>query len=469
MEAINEDYLGKLSLSDLQRILAGNQYVLHFKIMTPETLEKQSRLFANYVVAIKPTDHPLQRTTKIRSFQELIDAVANTYKYSYYKVIFYIIKMYRTGFNSNLVMDSGSLVFGGHHLLYHTLVRKYLRHVDDEQDTVLTRRLDLYEYDFSDLTLLSYDDESGELNIDDDGNPVSITTSSNGDNLSSPEIDLTQIDFFNPLYEGILSDLQRNYNELSIVDLSSHTSSGDIGSRNNPLGNTCYDKENDEILIVTASGISDMLSKTWNLACGVVISNSTSDDIGRDCYTSIDNSEMDPRTLFYMVQSITGKLFGPVATVGRKLSYNNPVIDDTLPTGPNNNKGSTTSLNMGNKFGVNKGTSQAPKSVKTTGVSDKDQNKIRNSVNKLVKSVKKNTIGNKEFQNYVGQVVKQSGIKAADAVVNIFATEFLVNRFAEKGIGITDTSSDVKSGIPLLNYEQGKSDKRLTYGKNKPD
>jgi hypothetical protein len=147
MEAINEDYLGKLSLSDLQRILAGNQYVLHFKIMTPETLEKQSRLFANYVVAIKPTDHPLQRTTKIRSFQELIDAVANTYKYSYYKVIFYIIKMYRTGFNSNLVMDSGSLVFGGHHLLYHTLVRKYLRHVDDEQDTVLTRRLDLYEYD----------------------------------------------------------------------------------------------------------------------------------------------------------------------------------------------------------------------------------------------------------------------------------------------------------------------------------
>jgi hypothetical protein len=64
---------------------------------------------------------------------------------------------------------------------------------------------------------LSYDDESGELNTDDDGNPVSITTSSNGDSLSSPEIDLTKIDFFNPLYEGILSDLQRNYNDLSIV------------------------------------------------------------------------------------------------------------------------------------------------------------------------------------------------------------------------------------------------------------
>lgn len=437
VECTVEHYQNLYSLSDIQRTLTGNEYVFVFRVIPDlPDLRNQALYFARWIAGLKPMNNPLIKTSTARNYQELVTYIQEAYVYSALKPIFYGLRMYSGGFNLPIKMNTTNLLFQGHQLLYNTISQKFIILNDQINNTRLIKRVDLYQ---DDLEYISSD-------------PVWIET---------VEYDPNGYEFYNPRLEAILYDIKYNYPEISINNMSDFTPDTGSNPMENPVGNTCVKVEIiNEVPIqvgfyyTSVSSIADMSSKFWSLAVGISIDNDTDEDLTDAVYSF--TSSLDDQTIKYKVQSITGVLYGS----GHQYSRSRPE-DDTLPLGsPSPGNSSSTSLSSSSSLKPKNNNKRGAFGSRKTSNSNTLSSKIGKAANSIGNTIK-GTVTSEKFKNLVTDVIREAGIKAADAATKSLAASYLIETFGKRGLQIESDGSEVNSGLPLLKYEQNKSSKTM--------
>jgi hypothetical protein len=310
----DEAYLTLNSITDVRRSLKNEEYNWYYKIIPDlKSIDIQATIFSKKMVTEVTENNTLARVYKTKDFQVLIDKTREVYKYSYFKCLFYLQRMYEGGFNSKFISENTqSLVFIGHNCMYNTCASKHIRTTSMSSSTTCIKRLDVYQNDLKKSGL--FEDPVYQQGLYD--------------------IDGEIVDFYNPELEFLLKDILAYFPQVKLVDLGSSGLNCGTDHYSNPLGNMCY--SSDKVFIKSlkcTEMVHDNDSKYWNLANCIEIFDEDVLPSGDTIMLNISNIDLDKGTFKYMVHAITGlEVF-----LVRRDNNINPTPNDGQPLNGGNN------------------------------------------------------------------------------------------------------------------------------------
>lgn len=430
-DCCDEHLLAYLSLINTRQVLTNNEYYFIYEVMPDiKHIESQANLFASKVVTEVANSSTLFRTQRARNLDELRRRMQNTYKYSYFKVLYYVRNMYQLGFNVVHPNHGESLAFIGHVVLFNTLVRKFFRTTKVQNSTTLIRRCDLY--------LENFLDSIGK-------DPVWIAGTSG---------EMGANDFYSSEYEFVLADLKLNQPNVHIESLHRKDQSTGTVADFNPLGNCTYDQTGELIYSVVGPKISsDYLSKAWNLANCISLTSEVTLPNDDSVMITVPADNIDAEMLKFMVHSITGLNVMTGLSVYMAGDGDNISTDDTTPN-PGDNGGGGTRGGSG------------PLNAKPTGGKGRKSNK-RKGPGWGQRLIKTGQAGVKA----VGDVASHPMvIKLAEELAKSNSDqrrlEAITSVMNEYGVSTSHSSSDINSGLPLLKYGNSKGTTSTKFTKD---
>jgi hypothetical protein len=180
--------------SNIQYSRRNSEYEFEYSIIpNMDKIELQAEAFSRRICGLNPTDSPLSKTVKARTFGDLEILVKNSYIYSYLKVIHELRSMYDTGFNSSFSSGEGSFYYSGHLALLKHGQLKYIQESRIDYSSTIIKRLNLY---YSEVE--------------------QFLSSSDFFNKLLEEFESTGY-FFDTRLENVLDSIRRYYSEIAVV------------------------------------------------------------------------------------------------------------------------------------------------------------------------------------------------------------------------------------------------------------
>jgi hypothetical protein len=264
-----------------------------------ERVVAQARLFARYFLATSVYEQTVQRYPSRTSDNEQL--LTETYIYSYIKSLFYA---YGTVNRTPAMMGKrNNLVFKGHKILNDCIVEGYIQHFSPP-GKVTSMMIEI-----------------------DNNSEKQFENWEIWNKIYSP--DINQV--FNPNYEAILSTIKAVGGDVADVEKLGAGVNPCDNLLKLPLGNSAYSNDMNQLLFIESNSvISDKPSYYWGKAVFLKVESVPIVDIDDSLYDTVFVSDLDPFSLTYEVESITGfnPLSGPMTAFNQTTGLG---PDDTIP------------------------------------------------------------------------------------------------------------------------------------------
>jgi len=402
-----------------------------------DNLNAQASHFADLVLSLPNIRTKLSKTQS-RSNSILTDKLIRSYKYSYFKVLYYTNRsrdLELFGFNSS---HMNSIVYYGHGVLFYYLLHERMRVVSSTEKSVLYKTLSL---PFP--SLKSY------LN-----DPVWIKSTNGPTGV-----------FLDSELEDLISDISENYLSVKTIPMRHIPNEQMTQSLNCPLGNMCYNFSTSDLslteiyLLPLREMLYDTASRFWSLANNISYLSSSLPKTMTVPYISINTTEISNHIISYMVKSITGlseySLTGTDegTDVGTGRGDTSPSGGGSLEPGYGN--GGQNPPKPRNRRGQNPNNKQPLNKLKLSS----DQSKVVNTAKLIVKSIY--DIAGPAVTNTLSELASNSikssyNKKAYENVKNDLANILYNNQIKSK-------ANDVRIGTSLGPVQGALEDRSKVY------
>jgi hypothetical protein len=344
------------------------------------SLQAQADAFSDIILGLPNIRNKLSKT-QTRDLTKLKTLAAESYKYSYFKALFYVQRAIDSNLPGVNLCHVNCYVYSGHAMLYKTLLTEHIRYADYLTNSAITKKLTLSE---GLLSSFSNDPLYKRIAGTTEGNP-SV--------------------FRDVFLEDFLNDVYSNYPSVKMVNLHNITMSILDQEDLNPLGNMVYqesDVEGQEMNVLyfgTSDPLGNVCSRFWTLANNIeLVSNTVPDEVS--VFRSTSSSKLDGNTVYFMVQSITGlNLFGDPSGNGRSQENGSGSSPNPGSSGNPSGQGSNGPSNDSNNQNEIRSPEGNPSGNKKTNNNKRSNNTnkgntVRDFTNKVVNSIDENLISN---------------------------------------------------------------------------